>query len=307
MANNRGKFPAIVFGNVAAIGTWTLGNTPIVTTGQADPVGGTGAVKIEDDDGAQVEGLISPVFLPLTSEDLWVGVFVKEDTAATTVVRLRDDTAGITRVEATLTWSTEILSITFGAGVAYGVATFENGWRYILFSAENIVAGNDHEIRLFPASGSSPAATGASIFYIRNTLIVGEPLDQAVSYSQPRDGSRHLQAASGVEDAWITGRDELLEGGIRWIPTEPQGIPRVSSPWNGAGEVEGINTSFDFWLEEAQCKKTFLWVPNRSLSTVNVSSFLVNPLKGRPGLEQDFTRILPVAFRSENQDTYLGY
>ena len=305
--SNRGKFPAIVFGTAAGIGSWTPTGTPVVTTGQSDPVGGTEAVKLEDDDGAGIEGVLSPTFVPLTSEDLWVGVFVKEDTAATTEFRIRDTTAAFTRVTARITWSTEVLTIVGGTGVAYGVATFENGWRYVLFSAEGIVAGNDHELQLFPASFTSPTPTGATDFYLRHTLIVGEPFDQAVSYSQPRDGSRHVQAASGIEDAWITGRDEILEGGIRWIPTEPQGIPRVSSPWNGDGEFPGINTSFDFWLEEAQCKETFLWVRDRSLSTVNVSSFLVNPLKGRPGLEQDFTRILPVAFRSENQDTYLGY
>ena len=67
-----------------------------------------------------------------------------------------------------------------------------------------------------------PASTTPAIQWdtgFTKTIDIGYPLDNAQAYPEPREGSEWVQTPSGVEDSWVVGIDEILEGSSR--PTSP--------------------------------------------------------------------------------------
>jgi hypothetical protein len=181
-----------------------------------------------------------------------------------------------------------------------------DGWYLTILEATGVIAANTNQVLLYPTA-TPGTQTGTVLFYVRPILLFGQPLDQANSFSEPRAGSKFEQAASGVEDAWISGRDYYLEGTVRWIPATATATQRPSSGWNGAGELAGVNNGWDHFLAQAQDKQTFLWVPDRTSPSYNVSSYLVDPIRGRPAMEPDFTRRFVLKIRSSDGSIYLGY
>ncbi len=304
---NRAKFPLIVYGTAEDLTTWTDVSTPVTTGSQADPFGGTGAAKIQDDNAAALEYKKKTVVFTEDGAHV-IGIVWKESTPAPSDgksrFQIRDSTAGSTRARGVITWSTGAISSIVGtliANIALG-----DGWYLTIIEATGIVAANTNEVHLQP-TGSTVAQTGTVLFYVRPVLLFGEHLDKAQTFSEPRIGSQFVQARSGVEDAWVGGRDQRLDGTVRWIPATPTATPRPASGWNGAGELAGVNNGWDDFLAQAQDKQTFLWVPDRTAPSLNVSSYLVEPLQGKPGLESDFTRNLELKIRSSDGSRYLGY
>ena len=302
---NRATLPLIVYGIAEDLTAWTDVGTPVTTGSQADPFGGTDAVQIQDDNAAATEYKKKTVVF---TEDgfhtfmvLWKEITTSADKST---IRLWDSTQSKTRAVATITWSTGALSDVTGNVI--GNFALGGGWYLTLLEAEDVIAVNANEIRLQPTTGID-SETGTVVFYMRPILILGELLDHAVSFSEPRASSRFEQSGAGVEDAWISGRNQVLEGAVRWIPQTPQATPRATSGWNGAGELPGVNSGWDHFLASAQDKRIFLWVPDRAVSTVNVSSYLVAPLRGRAGMEIDFTRRLSLKIRSSDGSRYLEY
>lgn len=306
---NRGKPPLIAFGTPEDVSAspWTnLGTSPGVTGSQADPFGGTGAYLITDNDGATAEGRRSGTF---TIDDTisTIMVFMKAGTASASEFILRDITGAANKCIGRIIWSGPTLSIVGGTGTAFDLVSLGNSWYLAIISNITTVSGNTHQFWIYGAK-SSAATTGTTLYYIRSSLLIGDPLDRANAFGAPREGSEFLQTDGGVEDAWITGIDQLLMGGIRWIPAELQEVPRPGSPWNGDGDFATVNLGWDHFLNDwAREKQTFLWVPNRAIADENVSSYLVEPMQGNPGLEADFTRQLNFIIRSSDGSKYKGY
>ncbi len=303
----RSSFPLIAFGTPEDLTGWSISGTPVVTGSQDDPVGGTDASLVNDDDGGAVEYIYKIV--PITIDGTHFSIVAaKEGTSTVTDIEIYDSTAPASRVIARITWSTHALSILSGNGTALGLIAIGDGYYLAIFTVESVVGANTNVIRLYPA-GSTASAIGTAYFYVRHFLIFGEPLDNANSFGIPQPGSQFARTPGGVEDAWISGTDQHLRGQVRWIPSDVQSNPRVSSPWNGDGEVAGVPVGWDHFLNVfARDKQTFLWIPNRTLSdSVNISSYLVEPMKSPPALEVDFTRSLALWIRSSTGSKYRGY
>lgn len=130
-----------------------------------------------------------------------------------------------------------------------------------------------------------------------NTLNVGYPLDDWRSYSTYREGSEFVQSYSGVEDAWITGTDYVLEGTVRWIPANNTTTP-LATGWNGV-------TGFQAFLEWARQKNEFRFYPDTNAGTF-YTSYLVEPLDGQHSLEPDGTRSVRIKIRNAS-GSYAGY
>jgi hypothetical protein len=113
-----------------------------------------------------------------------------------------------------------------------------------------------------------------------NTLEFGVPLDGALTYDQPREGSEWQAAPSGAADAWIIGRDYVLEGTVRWIPAADTTTPVVATGWNGP-------TGWAAFLAWAQQLNTFRFIPDRAAPGTYWPMHLLEP-RGRPdqGLER---------------------
>ena len=69
-------------------------------------------------------------------------------------------------------------------------------------------------------------------------LVFGLPLENALAFPRPAEGSAWAISDAGVEDAWITGTDYFLRGVIRRIPRDRQLNPAPATGWNESNGVE---------------------------------------------------------------------
>ncbi|HRN54414.1 MAG TPA: hypothetical protein PK788_13035 [Gemmatimonadaceae bacterium] len=83
------------------------------------------------------------------------------------------------------------------------------------------------------ARGIRPFIVWGSAFP-QERLIFGWPLDDAIAYSLPRNGSEFIVLPSGVTDAWLTGHDSILAARVRSIPRVDELLPRPATGWEGA-------------------------------------------------------------------------
>jgi hypothetical protein len=133
-----------------------------------------------------------------------------------------------------------------------------------------------------------------------NQLDIGFPMDNATSWSQPREGSETAKSPGGVEDAWTVGTDEYLAGLIRWITTADITSPVVASGWDA---TDGWK---DF-LEWARDKNQFRWIPDKDTPGTYILSYLVEPMEGEPDLESNGDRRLRLVMRNGDGNAYTGY
>ena len=128
-----------------------------------------------------------------------------------------------------------------------------------------------------------------------NELIFGYSLFDVITDREPREGSEWIQGASGIEDAWITGRDYTMHCEARWIPDNPGGAL-------GETPVSGP-TAFQAFLDWARDKNTFRFVPDASVPLFFVDScYLVEPVRGFGSLTADIKRRLPLKLRTVTMD-----
>jgi len=129
----------------------------------------------------------------------------------------------------------------------------------------------------------------------------GYPLDFAVAYSKPRDGSERIQAISGEEDSWIVGTDYTLTGQVRWIPTN-DGSSSLNVPQSGWDGTVG----WQAFLEWGKRAFQFRFFPDRDAPDY-VLSTLVDPIDNAPTLEPaDGTRNITLTLRN-GSGSYNGY
>jgi len=129
-----------------------------------------------------------------------------------------------------------------------------------------------------------------------NQLILGDPLFDLVTDREARQGSEWIQGTSGIEDAWIIGRDYILTGQARFLP-------------DASGTVSPISggTGWQAFLDWARDKNTFRFVPDQTLPQFYLDGcYLVEPLTGFGSLGSDLRRIVPFKFRNPNFDFHLA-
>lgn len=137
------------------------------------------------------------------------------------------------------------------------------------------------------SSGSTP--------HYENELLIGYPAYDWVTDRVPREGSEFAQAPSGVEDAWITGRDYVFDAEIRFIPDKPSTSP-------DRGVVAGPN-SWQAFLDYCRDKNDFRFVPNVNTPDFYVDKcYLVEPLRGFGGNLADLTRGVRLVMRTTSMD-----
>lgn len=149
------------------------------------------------------------------------------------------------------------------------------------------------------SAGQKPKVTWGTAY--ANTWEMGYPLDDATAWGDPREGSETMKAPSGVEDAWTVATDQFLGALARWIPaatgTTPEGT--TITGWDGATGVDAAIA----WLRAKNVGRFF---PDRTSGTY-VEFYLVEPMSGKPGKEEDGTRSLRFVFRSANDSQFTGY
>lgn len=135
-----------------------------------------------------------------------------------------------------------------------------------------------------------------------NVIEFGYPLDNARSWVEPMESTEQVVAPSGVRAAWVTRQEPRLRGDVRWIPTSDATTP-AGDPITGWDGADG----WRWFLEHARAMNTFEFFPDRSVAS-SITSYLVDPLKGEPDLDEDGTRTFTLVIAAESaSDRYTGY
>jgi hypothetical protein len=128
-----------------------------------------------------------------------------------------------------------------------------------------------------------------------NEVRIGYPLFDVVTDREERDGSEHIQAPSGVEDSWLTGRDYTLDTEVRWIPDGPNTSP-VQTQLSGP-------VSWQEFLDWARDANAFRFVPDENVPDFYVdNTYLVEPRKGFGSLSSDIKRNVRLKLRNPVKD-----
>lgn len=143
--------------------TWTNAGTTL-TSGQTDPAAGTLAYLCGDTSAVAAQSVsITPTFTTDAVSKAF-SVFVKQGTATTTVLNLRDVTAGADRLLVSIAWSNGVPTPTASTGTVVGTERHRDGWYRILCQTTAVTVANTNTVFLYPA-GTTVANTGDCQFF----------------------------------------------------------------------------------------------------------------------------------------------
>lgn len=194
-------------------GAWTLNNAPTLTSGQADPFGGTAAYLINDD-SALVEHITQ--VLTFTGDGTKaLALFVRQGTSDDFFFGIFDDTAVVWRHHVKGTWTAGVpaLSTAAGGGTLFPIETLGGSWFRVMAGVNGIVAANSHRFFIGPTQDLG-ADTGTTYFFGANAWNATFPS----SYQGPSLASRSADRFSQPlpykpQQMWGYGR--LRERGTR--------------------------------------------------------------------------------------------
>ena len=130
-------------------------------------------------------------------------------------------------------------------------------------------------------------AAGGSIF--ASILTCAYPLDEAMAYPRPAEGSQMVLLPSGAVDGWDAGEVHLLSGVVRWIPREDTVTPAATG-WDGTA-------GWRAFLSWARRGNQFWVCPDASDLSTGWTATLEAPFDQPPTLEPDMTRALALVLR----------
>jgi hypothetical protein len=137
---------------------WSRSGSPSLTTGQADPKGGTAAVLLSDN-LTTAQSFIRSTDIALTSTFAVLSLSAKQGTTVNTAtVQLISATGGATRISFNVSWSSGVPSIAYANGVAAApMERFRAGWWRIAARSTSAVSALNYAVRLYPAGVASTA------------------------------------------------------------------------------------------------------------------------------------------------------
>lgn len=274
-------YPAIWWGSVDDLSSWSQTGTCEVQSGYPDPFGSTTAYVISDNDTGAVENRYIEYTATATGYHtamVPVAGFASDQALA---VKLQNMGSG---QNATLTITLTNWEPTYAtAGDGFAAAVPIGGGFYAVQLGVVGFAGQTMRLTIYPV-GETASATGSCKVYLRNLCLL-DVLDQPVVWEEPREGSAWVQGASGVEDAWIQGTDYRLSAVVGWVPPAlGRSSPAVVSPWGLPNERIGINTGVGAMLRAGRRKDALFFMPERikGFAFYGTTCTLVEPMRGAP-------------------------
>jgi hypothetical protein len=199
---------------------WTAENTPILTSGQADPSGGTLAYLHNDDSAVNAERIIETVTFTGDGEKAF-GLSMRGGNSATSLFGIFDLTAGVWRHRVGVTWTASVptLSDLAGAGtlfpVVYQSGSGATAWYRLLASATGVVAANTNRFYI-GATGDSPTLTGTTFIFGANAWNSPVPLPYRSTTGVPviTGSSLVIDGATASISNWLRAGDIISIGGL---------------------------------------------------------------------------------------------
>lgn len=148
-------------------GAWGTLNTPVVTAGQSDPFGGTGAVLIEDNDAGLSEGISRSVTYTGDGTKAHLVLMRPNTAGVASSFAVRDNTAVAERVQINVDWTNGVPSVATPFGTFLFSMPWGDGWYLFGVLATGVIAANSHSIHL-RIGADNVADVGSAYFYLPN-------------------------------------------------------------------------------------------------------------------------------------------
>jgi hypothetical protein len=143
--------------------TWSAIGSP-TRSAAAKTCGTVSLDLIGDDSAAALEGYTQAVTFTGDAVKA-VSIHVAQGTSTSSVIRLRDVTAGTNKMLAVLTWSSGVPSVAMTTGTYLGKVALANGVYRLLFQTTSVTAANTNNVDVYPATDAALAATGTGDVY----------------------------------------------------------------------------------------------------------------------------------------------
>lgn len=149
--------------------TWTSVGAVALTSGQADPKGGTAAWLLTDASTSQLRGKTLPVTIVATSR-AGVSIHMRQGTTASTagvLYRLRATTANVNRAAVTVTWAQGKPTATVNTGSSWEPPMALRGawWRISLRGTTLTSTGQTHQVEIYPGGTTGVGNKGNVYVY----------------------------------------------------------------------------------------------------------------------------------------------
>lgn len=208
--------PTQLLANPENFAGWSSGGTPILTSGQSDPFGGTAAYKIEDNDAAGFEYIVQTCGYTGDAEKA-ASVYLRFGNAAFNDLRIRDITAGVDRHRVRLTWTNGVPAMTTiaGSGTRYSIEDSGSNWYRCSFSATGVVAANTNRLELNPVGFDAASDVGFTYFFGAQTWNSVTPAAYIGPSHVTATGSRiYVDGATASVTNWLRAGDILKVAGL---------------------------------------------------------------------------------------------
>jgi len=144
--------------------TWAAISTPTRTA--AALACGDLVLDLLNDTGAAALQGYSQTITFTTNATKAIALFVAKGSSTSSVIRLRDTTAGANRLLATITWSGSTPVVTMTTGTNLGAVPCANGVYRLLFQATTVTAANTNQLEVYPATTSALATANTGSLYV---------------------------------------------------------------------------------------------------------------------------------------------
>lgn len=169
--------------------TWAAANSP-TRTAAAHTASGIVLDLIGDDSGSNLEGYtIEPAFTGATVKKICI--HVRQSTSTSSVVRLRDTTAGADRLLAAITWVDGAPVVTMTTGAFVGQRALIDGVWAIWLETTSITPANTNQLQVYPATTAALVGTSTGTIYAGG---VGAFSDHSCAYQRRAGGAVTLNA-----------------------------------------------------------------------------------------------------------------
>lgn len=204
--------------------TWAAVGTP-TRTASAKAIGDLVLDLIGDDSAGTLEGYTQAVSFTGNAVKA-LSVFIAKGSATTSVIRLRDTSAGANRLLATVTWAGTVPSIAMSIGTHLTSTPCADGAYRVLFQTSSVTATNTNQIEIYPAADAALAVSGTGTLYAGGV--------QAEDYEAPRSYIKSLGSAG-------TSSSDTLSASLAWLPQDFTVYARLARPpWAGATMSSGL-------------------------------------------------------------------
>lgn len=202
--------------------TWAAVGTP-TRVAASNAAAGVSLDTIGDDAAGTLEGYSQTVTFTANSGKA-VSLFVKQGTSTSSVIRLRDTSAGADRLLAAITWTGSVPTVTMTTGTSLGQVTCYGGVYRLLFQTTTVTAANTNSLQFYPATNAAltVASTGTIIaggVQAENALAPGSYLKTTtVAVGKVADA---LSFACGILPRTLTVYAKIVDCGTSQYSTLP--------------------------------------------------------------------------------------